>query len=101
MALFCFNFAGGSARDFAAWSEAAAELVGVAVFAVELPGRGIRAEEPQTTNDETDDAELSAITSEIEACVANIDLDGSRPRVILCGRARRLEKCCTPTIKIS
>ena len=79
--IFCFPFAGGSARAFAsssAWATGRTLTRDVETFAVELPGRGARAEDPMMRDNETETAEVEAIAAEIVATKGESGL-------VLCG----------------
>ena len=87
MRIYCFPFAGGSARSFAqAYKEGVFQLHGhpegtIDVVAVELPGRGHRAEECLSTTAAEDRAQVQRIAADILADVADLP----RARLVLVG----------------
>ena len=87
MRIYCFPFAGGSARSFTqAYKEGVFQLHGhpegtVDVVAVELPGRGQRAEESLPTTAAEDRVQVQRIAADILADVADLP----RARLVLVG----------------
>ena len=87
MRIYCFPFAGGSARSFAqAYKQGVFKPHGhpegtVDVVAVELPGRGRRAEEPLPTTAAEDRIQVQRIALDILADLADLP----RARLVLVG----------------
>ncbi len=80
--MLCFPYAGGSSRVFAPWSAAAQAHGNIHIVAVELPGRGSRAEDRQPSDSHEDQSEIDAIAQAIFDYMQTMPRSAS---LMLCG----------------